>query len=193
MKKNYLSRRESIIISAIEIIDELGLQDLSIRELADRQGVTEPAIYRHFKNKQDIIIAILDYYSHFDDMIIKTVTDMKMGAKEGILFFNRAFAEYYENYPALTAIKFASHSLTYDYVLYEKIKQIDEARKDFLLKLIVEGQEKGEINDAFTKEELTDIIMGLRRQLILNWRMSNYGFSLKERLLKTLDSIMRVC
>lgn len=193
MKKDYLSRRESIILSAVDIIDELGIHALSIRELASRQEVTEPAIYRHFTNKLDIIIGIIDYYSHFDELIMNTIEVQGLNAKDSIRFFCKAFMEYYENYPALTAIYFSYHSLIYDPVLFDKISEIDEKRNSFLESLIEKGQKSGEIVKAFSGTELVDMIMGLQTQLIFKWRMRRYNFSLKKSAITTLEKILEIC
>ncbi len=55
-----MSRREEIIYKAINIAVERGFQQVTIKSLAEACGITEPAIYRHFKNKDDIIIAVID-------------------------------------------------------------------------------------------------------------------------------------
>lgn len=44
-----------ITISALELLDESGLDALSTRRLAERLGVKGPALYRHFRNKADLI------------------------------------------------------------------------------------------------------------------------------------------
>ena len=53
-------RQVLIIDEAIKIIHELGYQAFSIRELSNRVGISEPAIYRHFLNKEDIVLGIKD-------------------------------------------------------------------------------------------------------------------------------------
>ncbi len=51
-------RQKTIIDEALNIIHESGYEALSIRELATRVKISEPAIYRHFLNKEDIILGI---------------------------------------------------------------------------------------------------------------------------------------
>lgn len=193
MNKIYLSRKESIILSAIEIIDELGIHELSIRELAGRQGVSEPALYRHFKSKQDIVLAVLDYYSHFDTMIADTIKKRDFSARDGIRFFVHSYSENLENYPALTAILFSYDILMYNPETGEKIKEIIALRTNTIRDLVEEGQKNGEISSNFSSEDLTDIILGTGRFIILKWRIDKYGYSLKERSMKALESLFRVC
>ena len=48
-------QRESMIRTALALLDETGLDGLTVRRLAARLGVQNPALYWHFKNKQDLL------------------------------------------------------------------------------------------------------------------------------------------
>lgn len=50
--------REQIIEEALRLLDEVGLDQLTTRKLADRLGVKQPALYWHFANKQALIEAM---------------------------------------------------------------------------------------------------------------------------------------
>lgn len=50
--------RTAVVEAARDIINESGLDALTTRQLGERLGVKGPAIYRHFKSKQEIIDAI---------------------------------------------------------------------------------------------------------------------------------------
>jgi AcrR family transcriptional regulator len=47
--------RAIIVGQAFAILNEMGLEGLTLRRLATRLGVQAPAIYWHFKNKQDLL------------------------------------------------------------------------------------------------------------------------------------------
>jgi len=47
--------RTIVTAVALELLDEVGLEGLTLRQLAARLKVKAPAIYWHFKNKQDLI------------------------------------------------------------------------------------------------------------------------------------------
>lgn len=192
-KKHYLPRKDSIILSAIEIINDVGIHELSVRELANRQNVTEPALYRHFKSKQEILAAVLDYYSGFDAMIADSIIQRNLNAKDAIIFFMRSFAENFENYPPLTAISMAYDLLGYDTVLGPKIKAIFLFRLETLTRLIAQGQANREITANFQPEDLAQIILGMGDSIILHWRIHHYEYSLKARLLKSLEALLVVC
>src|SRR5262245_29214491 len=46
--------RGEVVRTAIRLLDEVGLEGLSLRRLAKELGVQAPALYWHFKNKQEL-------------------------------------------------------------------------------------------------------------------------------------------
>jgi TetR/AcrR family tetracycline transcriptional repressor len=47
--------RETMIRAALTLLNEAGLDGLTVRRLAERLGVQNPALYWHFKNKQALL------------------------------------------------------------------------------------------------------------------------------------------
>jgi AcrR family transcriptional regulator len=55
--------RARIIDVALELFAEHGYEKTSLREIADRLGVTKAALYYHFRTKEDILAGIVDSMS----------------------------------------------------------------------------------------------------------------------------------
>ena len=63
MKNNKFSERQiEIIEAATKRIDEHGIQDLTIKTLAADLNLSEAALYRHFKSKNEILLGLLTYF-----------------------------------------------------------------------------------------------------------------------------------
>ncbi|MEU7868644.1 TetR/AcrR family transcriptional regulator C-terminal domain-containing protein [Dactylosporangium sp. NPDC049140] len=52
--------REQVIKAAIDLLEEVGLDGLSLRRLARELGVQAPALYWHFKNKQELLDQLVE-------------------------------------------------------------------------------------------------------------------------------------
>jgi AcrR family transcriptional regulator len=52
-------RQEEILDRTFELVREAGLANLTMKKVADRMGFTEPALYRHFPNKQALVLGLL--------------------------------------------------------------------------------------------------------------------------------------
>lgn len=53
-------RRDDVLDAAMELLDEVGLERLTTRRLADRLGVRVGGLYWHVKDKRDLLIALTD-------------------------------------------------------------------------------------------------------------------------------------
>ncbi len=55
---------------ALEMFAEQGYEKTSLREIAERLGVTKAALYYYFKSKEDIVRSLVeDYMAQIDDLI----------------------------------------------------------------------------------------------------------------------------
>ncbi|AHC16357.1 TetR/AcrR family transcriptional regulator [Salinispira pacifica] len=62
--------RESLISIALEELEKTGLDELSLRALADRLGVSKTAPYRHFATKRELLASLAaEGYELFANML----------------------------------------------------------------------------------------------------------------------------
>ncbi|NLL77478.1 MAG: TetR/AcrR family transcriptional regulator [Clostridiales bacterium] len=186
-----LHRKDSLIITTIDIIDEMGIQGLSTREIARREGVSEATLFRHYSNKKELLKAVLDYFCKFDYDIFQSARLMQLKPCDSIRFFVNLSVEYYENYPAITSIMQVFEAVRYESDLEEKIKEILNNRTGYIKQLIEEAKEEGELSKDTDSEDLADLISGLCREICLKWRINDRNFSLKERTMATLDIVLK--
>jgi AcrR family transcriptional regulator len=67
--------REQIRSVALEMFAERGYAGTSLREIAERLGVTKAAVYYHFSTKEDILASLLeDFLVQLDELIAWTAT-----------------------------------------------------------------------------------------------------------------------
>jgi TetR/AcrR family transcriptional regulator, tetracycline repressor protein len=55
-----MSRRDEVLQAALHLLDEVGLDDLTVRRLAERLGVAPSALYRHFPSKAALVDAMVE-------------------------------------------------------------------------------------------------------------------------------------
>lgn len=53
-------RRKDVVARALDVLDEYGLADLTMRRLGAELGVQPSALYHHFPNKQSLLAAVAD-------------------------------------------------------------------------------------------------------------------------------------
>lgn len=185
-----LHTKESLILSTIEVINEKGLQGLTTREVAKRQGIGESTIFKHYKSKNELILAVLDYFSQYDEAIRQSLELKELKPIEAITYFVEAYVTYYENYPEITAIILSYEGLMREAELSAVVNRIFTNRIITIKALIEEAKRQNEISKHVDAEGLVDLIIGLERVVVLRWRQENYSFSLKGHILKTLKMLL---
>jgi AcrR family transcriptional regulator len=56
----FTERQREILERTRELVEETGLANLTLKKVAERVGFSEPAIYRHFASKQELVLALVD-------------------------------------------------------------------------------------------------------------------------------------
>lgn len=51
---------ENVVAEALDLLDEVGLDGVSTRRLAQRLGVEQPSLYWHFRKKEDLLGAMAE-------------------------------------------------------------------------------------------------------------------------------------
>ncbi len=184
-------RQTQIIDEAIKIIHEQGYSSLAIRELAKRVGISEPAIYRHFTNKEEIIAGILDRVLNMNNMLRPNLSTLS-SPREKIRRFILFHFEFLSKNREITSVIFSENIFESKSVLKAKLHTILTSRRQMLKTLLEEARLAGDVVDA-DEDDLAVLILGNIRLIIMQWRLADFNFDLKkrgDRMLATLEKLI---
>lgn len=183
-------RQIDIIQESIKLIADKGIQGLTIKNLANSIGITEPAIYRHFENKQAILLEILSLLKENKDDFFEKFGDNKLNPLQLLqTLFEKRFKYFSENH-AIASVIFSEELFRNDPLLSDKVFSIMEENQKVILNIIGAGQKAEVINGDVSAEQLAFIITGAIRLSVTKWRLSNYSFNLEEEGKQLWKSIM---
>lgn len=186
----HLNRKDNIIIVAIDLLDQVGVQGMTTKEIAKRQNITEPAIYRQFSGKKEIILAILQRFSEFDQSIFNTVIEQKMKCIDGIRYFMSTYSNYYQSYPQISTVMLSYDMFRYDDEANEKMKTIIYQKYKFIEQIIQKGQRSNEFSKDICSEDAAEMILGILFSVTYRWKHEECNFSLKEKLSRVLEQLI---
>ena len=187
MIENYLTRKEKITITSIQILDEKGIKGLTTKEIAKRQNITEPAIYRHFSSKKNIILSIIENFKIFDELISSTIKENNMKAVEALKYYIESFSKYYENYPEITTVMFSLDVYGYDEELKGEMFDTFSKRDELIREIIKNGQDTNVFTKNISPIYLSDIIIDTLWGTIKRWKFNNCQSNLTEEVMKKID------
>jgi AcrR family transcriptional regulator len=182
-------RQQQIINVSLELIAESGIQSLTIKNLAKKIGFAESAIYRHYENKIQILLAILDFFRQNTAMFFINQLNSNANALQKIeTLFQNHFAKFTAS-PSLVAVIFSEEIFRNEKELSEKVTEIMNGNTANLKAIIEAGQNAGELRADIEAAHLAVIILGSLRMFVKKWQMSNYNFSLIEKGAEFTNSI----
>lgn len=179
--------RQHIINIAILLIAQYGFANVSINDLVQESGVSKGGVYWHFKNKDELIQAIFDYFFDAQLELLKMIlqSDGKPAAKLKQLF-SLATQEAETNMPqpldfyALAARNNALKQRLVDYF---------EVYQQHIAELVRQGIEVGEFETTDPEGVAINIISFLEGIFLIALSVS-HAWDLKAQLGTAVDLIL---
>ena len=189
----YSNRQLEIIDAATKLIGEKGLQNLTTKHLAAEMGFSEPALYRHFKGKTEILASVLSFYKVNLQKGIKEIISSDISGLDKLKKIMKFQFSHFSENPAIVMVIFAEASFQYEKKLSEMVLAILNNKQKMVESIIVSGQADGSIRKDVDASSLVSFFMGGMRFTILRWRLNEYSYDLieeGEKLWNGVNSIM---
>lgn len=195
MEDSYISNRDKIVASAIELIGDLGLHALTPKNLARKQNISDTLIYKYFGGIDEVLIAVVNEYAAFDINIQRTVDHLDGSYIDKIRYYADTYATYYDNYIGMGAIMLHYEELLHMSETREIISECMLKRNDFVCSLFQGAIENKEIRPVFTPKELTLVFNGLFTEGLLERRNQYSRKSIRvemKEMIGHLEKILRL-
>lgn len=182
-------RQREIVEQAVDIIARQGIQDLTIKNLSKRIGISEPAVYRHFENKHAILVAILEHFAGWSRATLTAIARSQMPPKEKLLEVFRRHSSHFAESPATSGVLFAEEIFKNEPALAEAVMHIMATAEQTVRGIMQEGIDTGAFRSDVPLEHLVMSTLGALRLLVTKWRLQDYAFDLRgegERLAESV-------
>jgi len=181
MTEELSDRQKQIIDVSLELIAENGIQGLTIKNLAKKIGFSESAIYRHYENKIQILVAILNYFKKNTENLFNSGLNVEGDALSKInhILYNQF--RIFSASPSFVAVIFSEELFRNEAILVEKVREIMNNNFSAINSIISTGQLNGELRNDIEAAHLSVVVMGTLRLFVKQWQMSNYAFDLVQK------------
>ncbi|RKY72171.1 MAG: TetR/AcrR family transcriptional regulator [Candidatus Latescibacterota bacterium] len=173
-------RQKEIMETAMRLIAEKGIQKCTIKNVSRHIGISEPAIYRHFESKMDILLGILSCFKQRTKATSERIRSSESTAIKQIESIFVGHVHQFTADPTMAAVIFSEEIFQNDRRLSEEVFSIMKLSQDTMLEIIEKGQSNGEIRSDIPKEQLALILMGALRLMVTKWRLSGFSFDLEK-------------
>lgn len=176
------TRRTQIVQAALRIIGSRGLGALTTAAIAKEVGISEANLYRHFKNKEEILNVMTEEIGAGLEENLKTVTTGSPVARLKEIY--RLHLEYIEKNDGIPRLVFSEQlHMRLPHIRNKLLEKINAYSRK-LSEIIKEGQKDGQIKEGLNPQAASMILIGMVQITTLKWSLSGFSFSLVDEGMK---------
>ena len=179
--RSTLARQKQIIDAARKLIVKHGSEHLTVRRIAKEVGISEGAIYRHFKSKKEILFFLADHitYGLMEDIDKATTgSDTSLETIDNVLKSHLSAIEQKQGMSFQVIAEIISLG---DKQLNKKVSDDINSYIDRLKKLLSDGVKSGLVREDIDLDAAATLLFGMIQGLVNIWALSNYKFNLVVR------------
>ncbi|MFH1382099.1 MAG: TetR/AcrR family transcriptional regulator [Chloroflexota bacterium] len=175
--KDTAVRQREITSAARKLIIRHGSEHVTVREIAKAVGISEGAIYRHFKSKRDILSLLAD------DIEANLIGDIAKSSVNGCSSLEALDSTLRTHLSAIEKRRGTSFQVIAEIIslgdrkLNDKMSKILSRYIDSIAGLLVRGVKAGEVREDIDHQAAATLLFGMIQGLLNIWSLSNYSFS----------------
>jgi len=179
--EDFLQKQDEILVAAFDLFRRFGIKRVKMIDIAQAAEVSRSTLYRHFKNKRDIMGLILERQRQYGLEFLEYVKDESVSLSEKFQEMLRLKFEMVKNWGDLL-IKDVMTDADFSRQLHSLQTEMSEEFIEFLRR----EQKRGNINNEFDVEF---IYMYLLKQeyLVMDKTMKEYYPDLASLIVAVLD------
>jgi AcrR family transcriptional regulator len=177
-KQNTAVRKEQIIEAALHILSDNEVKKLKVTDIAKHMGLAPSALYRHFKNRDAIMSAVLEHiriglYLNLENA--KQKTDDALERLKDLLFKHIRLIGYRQGIPRII---FSDELWGQKKERRQKMYRIVSGYLSEIEDIVREGQDKGQIRKSLDPQVVSKMFFGIVQPAALLWHMSEGHYDL---------------
>jgi len=179
--RSTIVRQKQIIDAARKLIIRRGSEHVRVREIAKTVGISEGAIYRHFRSKKDILSLLAD---RIEDDLVGDITGASTDGHSALEALDKVLRSHLSAIEQRRGVSFqviAEIISLGDKKLNRKMSEIINKYIGRLKDLLFEGVKSGEIRSDSDLEAATTLLFGMIQGLVNIWALGNYSFDPVEK------------
>jgi AcrR family transcriptional regulator len=178
-RKDTRIRQAEIVGMAMAIIGEMGASGLTTARLAGRLGMTEPNLYRHFRDKSAILCAVVDEIGRLLKEKAASVAGERISPKEKLMRIMANHIAEVELRSGIPRLIFSEEMHVRFPGLRERLLDCIGGYLSIIEDVIEEGMSDGTFRPDIDAKGTARTYLGMVQFAAMRWSLSGLSFSLK--------------
>lgn len=161
----------------MDILVSGGMGQLTMQALADRIGITDAAIYKHFAGKSEILLAMLETVQENLLERIESVVRSERTAVEKLQQMLHTHLSYIEEEHGRPHVLFSEALYNAGPELKNGMWSIMQGYRELLHTVLQEGKQAGEIRADLNEDAFTTVFLGTVQATVTRWALTGFDGS----------------
>lgn len=171
-------RREQVVDAALQIIGKKGVSGLTTAAIAKEVGMSEANIYRHFKNKEEILYETGKSIGRALSSNLEAVWSMEMQPVAKLKKIFQLHLEFLKANDGIPRLAFSEEMHVSNARLRKLFLQNIEAYSTGLAEIISNGVRSGLIRKTVEPRSAAFMMIGLIQVTVIRWSLSEHAFDI---------------
>jgi AcrR family transcriptional regulator len=171
-------RQQEIVEAAMHIVVTQGTHKLTIRNVAATIGVSEPAVYRHFPSKHDLLVALLEDLQSSIKPLFTSRDTVTLSFEDYVEKFLSSLFSHIAANPAFALFVFTEEAFHADAQLRPLLSQMLEDMTTLLERVIFTYQDHYRCRTDLTPATISLMLLGTIRLTVTRWHLQEQDMSL---------------
>jgi len=187
-KKKGRNTKKKIVSAAWRLFYEQGYDSTTVEDIVAESGTSRGSFYHYFEGKDALLGTLSEVFDEKYEEVLQTL-DPEMNSFDKLMLLNQELFTMIENtisldllarlYSTQLTTSAEKHLLDHNRVYYRVIRRI-----------AVEGQQRREISEELTANEIAKIYALCERALLYDWCLCNGEYSLKNYARRMMPMFM---
>jgi AcrR family transcriptional regulator len=179
MRKSGDERREEIIQAVLELAAEQGVKQLSTQAIADRVGIAQPTVFRHFKTRDAILHAVMETVGTAMLAVATAVLGGRGPADQRLRQLLQRQLEFISRRRGVPRVLFSERLHHEDPELKAVVRRVMDNYTGKIADLVAAGQAEGRFRAGLDPRETAIMIVALIQGLVMRWSISDFTLDLE--------------
>ena len=158
----------AILLAAEQVFAEAGYRGSSLAAVAERAGVTQSGLLHHFKNKEELLMGVLEQHELADDALL--LKPLSRGGVSVIEALGDLVADYSSNRVGVRLFSvLVAESTAIEHPGHEYMRRRYDKLRQRLVGALAAGIDKGELRPDVPLEDLASALIALMDGIQLQW------------------------
>lgn len=185
-------RQQEIIESAGKLLMKNGIKGLTTKNLALEMSFSESALYRHFKNKEDIIVLLLDYLANNIKERLDVVFENNATSDEKLKQLFSSQFQFFSKNPHFVVAILSEGLFDESEKINRSIMKIINYKLNLISSIVEVGKQHNEFTNDIATQDMVHIIIGSFRMMMLKWKFSKFEIDLIHQGNKIMDTTIKL-